>query len=161
MENTQLFIDMATTAWGSHVQRVTDTISKLSDEELSAATAPGRNSGIYLLGHLVAVNDYMLPLFGLRDRLYPELEETFIRKPDNATTERPTAEWLRTAWQELNHTLTEHFGRMTAEDWFGRHTSVPEEDFAKQPHRNKLNVLINRTNHQNYHLGQLVYLLKK
>jgi hypothetical protein len=29
---------------------------------------------------------------------------------------------------------------------------------AKEPHRNKLNLLMNRTNHLSYHLGQLVLL---
>jgi len=43
---------------------------------------------------------------------------------------------------------------MTSEDWLSRHTSVSEEDFAADPLRNKLNVLIGRTNHESYHLGQ-------
>jgi hypothetical protein len=32
---------------------------------------------------------------------------------------------------------------------------ISEQDFAKEPMRNKLNVLINRTNHLAYHYGQL------
>jgi hypothetical protein len=47
---------------------------------------------------------------------------------------------------------------MKPQDWLGRHTAVSEEDFQKEKHRNKLNVLISRTNHAGYHLGQLVYL---
>jgi hypothetical protein len=43
-------------------------------------------------------------------------------------------------------------------EWFNRHTVVSEADFEKEPHRNKLNLLINRTNHLSYHLGQLIYL---
>jgi hypothetical protein len=35
---------------------------------------------------------------------------------------------------------------------------MTEEDFEKEPGRNKLSVLINRTNHMAYHLGQLVLL---
>ena len=38
---------------------------------------------------------------------------------------------------------------------------VSAEDFAKEPHRNKLNLIINRTNHQNTHYGQLIYLKPK
>jgi len=47
---------------------------------------------------------------------------------------------------------------MQPTEWFTRHTSVSEEDFIKEPHRNKLNVLITRATHQSYHLGQLIYL---
>jgi len=36
--------------------------------------------------------------------------------------------------------------------------AVSDEDFSKEPHRNKLNVIINRTNHMSYHLGQLILL---
>jgi hypothetical protein len=36
-------------------------------------------------------------------------------------------------------------------DWFSRHMLVSPEDFAKEPHRNKLNVIINRTNHMANH----------
>jgi hypothetical protein len=50
---------------------------------------------------------------------------------------------------------------MKADEWFNKHTAVSAEDFAKEPHRNKLNVIVNRTNHTSYHLGQLVYLVKK
>lgn len=50
---------------------------------------------------------------------------------------------------------------MKAEDWFMRHTAISEENFASEPHRNKLNIVMNRTSHLSYHLGQLVYLIKK
>jgi hypothetical protein len=50
---------------------------------------------------------------------------------------------------------------MDSKTWFERHTSVSEEDFLKEPHRNKLNVLLNRTNHQSYHFGQMILLQAK
>lgn len=46
-------------------------------------------------------------------------------------------------------------------DWFAKHTAVSDEDFAKEPHRNRLNVLLSRTIHQSNHLGQLSLLKKK
>jgi hypothetical protein len=36
--------------------------------------------------------------------------------------------------------------------------TVSPEDFAKEPHRNRLNVLISRTNHMANHIGQLLLL---
>lgn len=152
---------MALAAWESHTKRVNNLLDKLSDAQLTAQVAPGRNSGTYLLGHLTAVNDYMLPLFGLGERLYPDLEQVFINTPDGAVADKHPAAELRTYWHNVSNTLTGHFNNMTAEDWFARHTSVSAEDFAREPHRNKLNVLLNRTNHQSYHLGQLAFLDRK
>ena len=33
-----------------------------------------------------------------------------------------------------------------------------EEDFIKEPHRNKLNIILTRTTHLSYHTGQLALL---
>lgn len=54
--------------------------------------------------------------------------------------------------------LQEKFDNMTSEQWFEKHTAVSEEDFAKEPHRNKLNIIITRTSHLQYHTGQIVLL---
>jgi len=67
---------------------------------------------------------------------------------------------LKNRWRTINEKLTTHFANMTPAQWFERHTAVSEEDFAKEPHRNKLNVLLSRTTHQAYHLGQLILLGK-
>jgi hypothetical protein len=49
---------------------------------------------------------------------------------------------------------------MSSNDWARRHSSVSEEDFAKDPSRNRFAVLLGRTNHLSYHLGQAVLALK-
>jgi len=63
-------------------------------------------------------------------------------------------------WNTVNTTLTNHFNTMQPSDWLDRHTKVSPEDFAKEPHRNKLNILLTRTNHLSYHSGQLNLLSK-
>ena len=47
------------------------------------------------------------------------------------------------------------------EEWFTRHANFSEADFPKVPHRNRLNVVISRTNHLAYHRGQLVLIQSK
>jgi hypothetical protein len=47
---------------------------------------------------------------------------------------------------------------MLLEEWLTKHNSVSAEDFAKEPHRNKLSVLISRAMHQAYHGGQIALL---
>jgi hypothetical protein len=56
--------------------------------------------------------------------------------------------------------LAENFAKLTTDAWFERHNSVSAGDFEKERHRNKLNIIINRTNHLSYHNGQLVFLKK-
>lgn len=156
--SSSLFVKMALDAWEVQNTRVDKLLAKLSDEQLKGETAPGRNTGLYLVGHLTAVNDAMLPLFGLGDRLHPELEEPFLKSADKSGHEMPSLDTLKAYWNEINTSLRSHFSSMQPEDWFARHMSVTPEDFEKEPHRNKLNVILSRTSHQAYHLGQMVYL---
>jgi hypothetical protein len=156
-----LFITMAISAWNTQNGRVTKLLNTLSDDQWMQETAPGRNRGIYLLGHLIAVSDGLQPLFGLGERTHPELEKIFLSSPDRSVSEIPSISQLKQYWKNVNEKLDEAFSRFSVTDWFSRHTSVSEEDFAKEPHRNKLNVLINRSQHTAYHLGQLAYLAKR
>jgi hypothetical protein len=160
METQQLFVKMALDAWNTQSSRTDKLIKDLSDEALSAETAPGRNTGIYLLGHLTAVHDAMIPLLDLGEKLYPQLETIFLRNPDKSGLEKPSTEDLRIYWNTIQAVLGNHFNQMLPSDWFSKHTTVSHEDFLKEPHRNKLSVLINRTNHMAYHLGQMAYLKK-
>jgi hypothetical protein len=157
----ELFIKMAVMAWDAHVNRVSKLLNELTDEQLAAEVAPGRNTGTYLLGHLVAVTDAMMPLLGFGEKRYPELEKVFLTSPDKSGLPHPSLPELRKYWQEVNTRLSNSIANTPPDDWFTRHTAVSEEAFAKEPFRNKLNVLINRTNHQSYHWGQLVFLGKK
>jgi len=45
---------------------------------------------------------------------------------------------------------------MSWSDWGQKHVVVSEEDFAKDPSRNRFAILLSRTNHLSYHLGQAV-----
>jgi hypothetical protein len=160
--NTQdLFVKMALTSWETQNTRVKKLLDTLTDEQLMSETAPGRNRGVYLIGHLITVSDGLLPLLGFGDRLYPQLEEVFLKQPDRSGLEMPTLQHLKKYWDDVHNKLAGHFSTMKSDDWFTRHTAVSEADFAKEPHRNKLNIVINRSNHTSYHLGQLVYLNTK
>lgn len=158
VSDSSLFIKMVVSNWELQNTRVNGLLEKLTDEQLYANVAPGRNRGIYLLGHLTAVSDGMLPLFGLGDKLYPEMESDFLRNPDSTEKEYPSVEELRSRWNQVNARLSAHFESIEPSEWFQKHASISAEDFAKEPHRNKLNILINRTIHQSYHLGQLIFL---
>jgi len=152
---------MSLHAWNQQAKRTDKYFNALSDEEMLQPIAAGKNRNIYLLGHLTAVNDAMLPLLGLGERAYPQLDEPFLKNPDQPGTEKivSTGE-LRQYWAASNEKLTRAFQGLSPAGWLERHNSISEEDFAKEPHRNKLSVLLNRTSHTAYHLGQLL-LFKK
>lgn len=158
MEKELLITQQIVSAWQGQIKRIDSLIDKLSDEQLLNHVAPGRNRGIYLLGHLATVSDMMLPLLGLGNVLKPEMQAIFVSVPDNAVKDLPSLTDLRKYWKEVNDTLNGHFNKMTPADWLAPHTAVSEEDFKKQPHRNKLSIILSRTNHHTYHFGQLAFL---
>jgi hypothetical protein len=157
----ELFIKMVLSNWELQIGRMNNLLDKLSDEELSAQTASGRNTGVYLLGHLAAVSDGLFIFLGLGEKLNPAMDDIFLRNPDNSGIEKPSTAELKEYWNKVNAVLADKISQIQPDEWFNRHTAVSEEDFAKEPHRNKLNIIINRTNHLSYHLGQLTYLVKK
>ena len=153
-------IKQVVSIWTAQNKVVTDFFSKHPDEVYAKEVAPGRNRAVYLFGHLIAASDGMIPLLGLGERLYPQLEPVFLASPDNTSATMPSIPELKEMWNTVNTKLTNHFNNMQPSDWLDRHTKVSPEDFAKEPHRNKLNILLSRTNHLSYHSGQLNLLGK-
>jgi hypothetical protein len=154
----EIFVKMTLDSWNARVQQADKLLASLSEEQLQKEIAPGKNRGIYLLGHLTAVHDSMMTLLNLGEPLYPALFEPFVKSPDKSVSDIPSAAELRTYWTNVNANLAKHFSALSADDWFKKHNSVSEEDFAKEPHRNRLNIVLTRTNHFSYHLGQLALL---
>ena len=156
----QIMVKMVLDAWYSKIKEANDIFDKLTDEQLQNEVAPNRNRGIYLLGHLIATHDGMLPLLNFGDRFYPQLDEVYVDNPDKSKPQITSANKLRAYWKNINTTLADHFSKLSPDAWFEKHNSVSKEDFIKQPHRNKLNGIITRTNHLTYHNGQLIFLTK-
>ena len=159
--NNELLVQMITDSWRKQVNATNKIFDNLSDEELMEEIAPGRNRAIYLLGHLTAVHDRMLPLLRFEEAKYPELKPIFLDSPDKAVEAIPSASELRKQWNDVNETLSNHIKNLPADEWFTRHANISEEDFVEEPNRNRLNVLLDRTNHLSNHRGQLLLLKKK
>jgi hypothetical protein len=102
----------------------------------------------------------MLPLLSLGERLHPEFDAAFVSNPDKSQADIPSHEQVRRAWNGVNAELRKGFERMPWSDWVQRHSAVSEEDFAKDASRNRFAILLSRTNHLSYHLGQAVLGLK-
>lgn len=158
IDKQAVFVKMALSAWETYLQRTDKLFNSLTDQELLLEVSPGKNRGIYLLGHLTAVNDKIISIFGLGERLYQHLDAAFVDKPDKSGLEMPAISELRSYWADLNNVLANYFSGMTAAEWFQRHQLMTDEDLIKEPQRNKLSVLMNRTNHLAWHYGQLLLI---
>jgi hypothetical protein len=156
----ELSVKVAINSWRLVSERANKTLSNLTEDQLLKEVAPGRNRLIYLWGHLTAVHDAMFPILGLGERLHPELDAIFISSPDKTGPQLPPVAELRKYWDEVNGKLLSQFATVSENEWLQRHNAVSEEDYAKDPTRNRLAVLLSRTNHMSYHLGQITLALK-
>jgi hypothetical protein len=160
MTNEKLLVSVALNAWNTNIARAEKTFSGLTQEQLEKEVAPGKNRLIYVWGHLAAVHDGMLPLLDFGPRLHPELDASFLTNPDKTTPNLPTAEEVRKAWNNVNRKLSQGFANLQPEQWLHKHTAVSDEDFAKEPWRNRFAILLSRTTHVAYHLGQAALVPK-
>ena len=156
MENEGSCIALALKVWKTQIDRADKLFRSLSSEDVLREIAPGRNRLVYLWGHLTAIHDAMLPLLGLGERLHPEFDVAFVANPDKSQAGIPSHEEVRRAWNVVNAELRKGFEKMSWSDWVQRHSAVSEEDFAKDASRNRFSILLSRTNHLSYHLGQAV-----
>jgi hypothetical protein len=156
MTNDEILRITVLNSWKLVISRFDKTLGDLTDDQLQRQAAPGKNRVFYLLGHLAAMHDRLFPLLGLGERLHPELDDAYITNADRGLGDPISATELRRAWAEVNNKLTAAFEAFTLEDWLQKHAAVSDEDFAKDPARNRLAVVMSRANHVSYHSGQVI-----
>lgn len=156
MTSEELLAASALNSWKLVIGRIDSVVAPLSDEQLQHQVAPGRNRLLYLVGHLTVTHDRLFPLLRLGERLHPELDEAYFTNPDRAFPDPVSPSDLKKAWHAVNTKLTAAFEALTPNGWLERHNAVPEEEFAKDPLRNRLAVLMSRTNHASFHGGQII-----
>ncbi len=154
MDTDVSLIDVALRGWKTSIDRAGTLFGSFSEKELQEEIARGRNRRIYLWGHLTAVNDALIPLLGFGDRLHPELDSVFVSKPDRSVPDSISPAQLKGYWDEINARLSMEFAKLSPAEWALKHTSVSEEDFVREPQRNRFAILLGRTSHLAYHLGQ-------
>jgi len=160
MGNEGTYVALGLKVWKAQIERADKLFGSLSSEEVLREIAPGRNRLLYLWGHLTGIDDAMLPLLGFRERLHPEFDVAFVLNPDKSRADIPSHEEVHRAWKVVNPELWKGFEKMSWSDWVQRHSAVSEEDFAKDASRNRFSILLSRTNHLSYDLGQAVLALK-
>jgi hypothetical protein len=158
MKTEDIAVKMVLTGWNKATEEIQKVLFILPDEGLDMEIMPGRNKISWVVGHLAAVNDSLYSILGLGEILNEDYSNYFLQ--DGALIQAPGISQILDYWNVTNERLNEGISTFSSQDWFGRHTTVSAEDFAKEPHRNKLNVLLSRTYHLKYHGGQLALALK-
>jgi hypothetical protein len=149
-------VDSALRNWRLNMDRTTKFFAAQSEEQLQQEIAPGKNRLIYLWGHLAAINDALLPLLDIHPRFHPELDPLFVSNPDRLSPKTFSGAELKPIWNEIDESLWTAFSKWSPSEWLQKHTAVSEEDFTREPHRNRYTILLGRTSHLSYHLGQAI-----
>jgi hypothetical protein len=139
------------------MQKVFDTIT---DENFNKPIVANGNSPSWLLGHLTDADDALIELFGLGTRVHPELKAIYHHERGSNQSGHLTKSELLTKWKTISGVLDKAFKSWNESDWMKRHTAVSEADFMKEPHRNRLNVMLSRVGHKASHLGQIAMQAK-
>ena len=156
MDIEKLLSQTVLNSWKSVNQRVSALIAQMSEENIQFEIAPGRNRALYIVGHLTAVSDRMFPLLGVGERRFPNLDAVYLEHPDRTAADPLAPADLKAAWQDLAARLTDALEAFTPDEWLQKHTAVSDADFVKDPSRNRMAVVLARTNHISYHMGQLM-----
>jgi hypothetical protein len=157
MEKDNIAVKLVLSGWKNGQDKIQKDLLILSDEKMAIELMPGRNKVSWIVGHLAAVHDSLLTILGIGDKINENYYEYFIH--DDSRFEAPSISQIRDYWNETSERLNDAMAKLSVAEWFGRHTLVSAEDFAKEPHRNKLNVLLTRTYHIHYHYGQFALVL--
>jgi len=160
MTREEILVGTIVKGWKVTMARMEKALSSLTDAEFDLEVAAERNRVRYIVGHLAAFHDQLIELIGLGRRRYPELD-VFIAKPDRTFEDGYSRLQLVQIFAELTDFIGTAIETMSPGDWLRAHGAVSEEDFAKDPFRNRLSVLSSRTAHVALHLGQIRLVVKR
>jgi len=146
--------------WKAYNARMQKALDSISAQKFNEPIVANGNSPSWLFGHLADTDDKLLELFGIGKRLHPELEKIYHHERGKNQTGHLSKEELSAQWKAITSALDKAFDSWTEKEWMNRHTAVSEEDFAKEPQRNKLNVMLSRVSHKASHLGQIAMQVK-
>ena len=146
-EQARLFSRIALRTWKATVGRFDDIVAALPDEELEREVTPGKSRLFYLVGHLTALNDRLLPVLGLGERRHEELDAEFGEERDDHRASALSPRRVRQLWNEVNAALVAGMERLTPEQWLEAPVSVTAPS--------RLSVLLAWTAHVSLHATQM------
>lgn len=143
--------------WISTNAKIEKAIESISEARYSTPLMPGRSTPAWIFCHLLQVNDSLFPILGFGAKLYPKLHDLMNNKEAEPHIVFRLDE-LREMWMHVGSKLLEHFNGMSGDQWLEKHTNISDEDFKREPHRNRGNVILHRLIHMSHHAGQLALI---
>lgn len=148
--------------WKAMVEWVNENLELLTDEELQAELSPGKNHGVWLLGHIIESEDNLSVYLGKAPRLYPEYEAIFGQRSKLLPVgEYPLVALLRSQWVGVvakNETI---LSQMPDAEWNEPHAKLQPGEEETDYFATKGRCIMIWILHQNYHNGQLSLLVSK
>jgi uncharacterized damage-inducible protein DinB len=145
--------------WKTAIGWITRNLESLTDEELQKDIIPGRSNGLWLLGHLILVEDQFSVALGREARLFPELGQFFgIGTKPQLSEKLPTPAILRKQWQEVVAKSDRALQSIQDSEWGDDHGLGKDTPIGKM-FQTKGDCLSTFVLHQQYHNGQLGLLL--
>ncbi len=128
-------------------------LNSLSDDDLKNEIAPGRNTGVWTLGHLIASMDDIGLYLSNEDKEYKDYLEMFGPGSKPASLDNyPSINEMRDKWKKVNEKAKRIIGNVSDEELENDHNNKTDPtDFYKT----KKKVIDCWILHQMYHAGQL------
>lgn len=137
---------------------VNGPIDLLTDDEFKMEVSPGKNHGVWLLGHLVTAEDDLSTFLGKGDIMFPQYYEVFGQGSKLLPPEKyPPVSELKDAWKKVCEKNKKIYSELTDEELQQPHAMV--KDIDKDYFKTKDRVIMAWHFHQLYHAGQLAILL--
>jgi uncharacterized damage-inducible protein DinB len=151
-------LDIALLQWTQYNKRMEKVMTSTPEAIFHQPIIEGGNSPSWILGHLIDTDDALLELLGVSKRLFPELGVIYHHERGKNQQNHLSKVELLSKWKLILAEFDKAFATWNEEEWMKKHSAVSAEDFAKEPQRNKLNVLLTRVTHKASHLGQIAML---
>ena len=127
-------------------------LNSLSDEDLAAEIAPGRNTGIWTLGHLIASMDDIGLYLCNEDILYKDLWDQFGPGSKSDGKAYPPVSEMRERWIKVNEKAKRIISGLTDNELNEKHNNKQD---TTEFYNTKQKVIDCWILHQMYHAGHL------
>jgi hypothetical protein len=130
------------------------TIARIPEEAFNLEVSPGKNNGVYILGHLVVSDDDFSVYMGKGDFLFPEYRNLFANGTKCLPPEKyPPVKEILEKWKAVCDKNEKIYQELKDSEFDEFHALCedPEKDWFKTKER----VIQAWQLHQAYHAGQL------
>ena len=139
------------------IEWVNGTIDPLSDDEFKLEIYPGKNHGVWILGHLVTSDDDFSMFMGKGEVMFPEYYEIFgqgskLQPPDKY----PDVKSLRVKWDEICEKNRKIYSELKDEDFDKPHAMI--KNYDTDYFKTKGRVIMAWQMHQASQAGQLAVI---